>query len=297
MKLGCQMAFNERTSPAFIAAAGQLVEECGVHSLWVPEHVLFFPEYASRYPYTENGKIQGDPTSLLEPLTALTWIAGHTNKLRLGTGILLVPQRNPVYTAKQIASLDYLSNGRVDFGIGIGWLKEEFAALGVPWEDRAGRTRECVELMVNLWSEEISSYQGKYFQLEPAYQNPKPVQQPHPPLFFGGESLPALRRVATQGQGWFGFNMSPEALEGHLVSLQQELEKVGRSRDDILVNIAPAYQHMTRESLKSFAALGVDQVIMPLLASNEEKLRERTLRALDLMPEEGRIVERNLSED
>jgi probable F420-dependent oxidoreductase len=284
MKLGCQMAFNERTSPDFIAAAGALVEECGIHSLWVPEHVLFFPEYASRYPYTENGKIAGDPNSLLEPLTALTWIAGHTTTLRLGTGILLVPQRNPVYTAKQVASLDYLSNGRVDFGIGIGWLKEEFEALGVPWEDRAGRTRECVELMVNLWCEDISSYQGQYFQLEPAYQNPKPVQTPHPPLFFGGESLPALRRVATQGQGWFGFNMSPDALAGHLESLQQELEKVGRSRDDILVNIAPAYEHMTQESLKAFAALGVDQVLMPLLASNEEKLRERTQKALDLMP-------------
>jgi probable F420-dependent oxidoreductase len=284
MKLGCQMAFNERTSPNYVATAGAIVEECGIHSLWVPEHVLFFPEYASRYPYTDNGKLEGDPTSLLEPLTALTWIASHTTKLRLGTGILLVPQRNPVYTAKQIASLDYLSQGRVDFGIGIGWLKEEFEALGVPWADRAGRTRECVELMINLWGEDISSYEGEYFQLQPAYQNPKPVQKPHPPIFFGGESLPALRRVATQGQGWFGFNMSPDALEGHMTTLLQELEKVGRKREDILIYVAPSYQNLTSESLKAFAALGVDQVIMPLLASNEEKLRERTHRALELMP-------------
>jgi probable F420-dependent oxidoreductase len=284
MKLGCQMAFNEWTSPAYIASAGALVEESGIHSVWVPEHVLFFPEYASDYPYTEDGKLEGDPNSLLEPLTALTWMAAHTSTLRLGTGILLVPQRNPVYTAKQIASLDYLSNGRVDFGIGIGWLKEEFAALGVPWADRAGRTRECVELMVNLWCEDISSYQGEYFQLEAAYQNPKPVQKPHPPLFFGGESLPALRRVATMGQGWYGFNMSPETLEGHLENLHKELEKAGRSRQDILVYVSPAYSHITAESLKAFARMGVDQVIMPLLASNEEKLRARTQRLLDLMP-------------
>jgi probable F420-dependent oxidoreductase len=284
MKLGCQMAFNERTSPDYIATAGALVEESGIHSVWVPEHVLFFPEYSSRYPYTQDGKLEGDPTSLLEPLTALTWMAANTSTLRLGTGILLVPQRNPVYTAKQVASLDYLSNGRVDFGIGIGWLKEEFAALGVPWEDRAGRTRECVELMVNLWCEDISSYQGQYFQLQPAYQNPKPVQKPHPPLFFGGESMPALRRVATQGQGWYGFNMSPDALQQHMANLHEELEKVGRSREDILVYVSPAYEHMTPESLKAFAEQNVDQVIMPLLASNEDKLRERTQRMLDLVP-------------
>jgi probable F420-dependent oxidoreductase len=278
------MAFNERTSPQYIASAAAIVEELGIHSVWVPEHVLFFPDYASRYPYTEDGKLEGNPTSLLEPLTALTWMASHTTKLRLGTGILLVPQRNPVYTAKQVASLDFLSNGRVDFGIGIGWLKEEFAALGVPWEDRAGRTGECVAMMKTLWCDEVSSYSGRYFQLDAAYQNPKPVQKPHPPLFFGGESHPALRRVATLGQGWYGFNMTPAALEGHLETLQEELSRVGRSRDEVLVYVSPSYKHLTPESIRTFEQLGVDQVIMPLLASNEEKLRVRAMQTLDLMP-------------
>ena len=203
MKIGCQMAFNETTSPQYISEAGAMVEELGFHSFWVPEHVLFFPEYESRYPYSENGKIRGDPRSLLDPLTALTFVAAFTSTIRLCTGICLVPQRNPVYTAKQVADLDYLSGGRVEFGIGIGWLKEEFEALGVPWADRAGRTRECIEVMQTLWCDELSSFEGQYFNIKDAYQNPKPVQKPHPPLIFGGESNAALRRVATQGQGWY----------------------------------------------------------------------------------------------
>ena len=121
MKVGCQMAFNDTTSPQYISEAGSVVEELGFHSLWVPEHVLFFPTYESRYPYSDDGKIRGEPRSLLDPMSALTFVSAFTSRIKLGTGICLVPQRNPVYTAKQVADLDYLSGGRVEFGIGIGW--------------------------------------------------------------------------------------------------------------------------------------------------------------------------------
>ena len=283
LKLGCQMAFNEHTSPEYIAAAAAMVEKLGYDSFWVPEHVLFFPEYESKYPYSEDGRIQGDPRSLLDPLTALTYVAANTSKIRLGTGICLVPQRNPVYTAKQVADLDYLSGGRVDFGIGIGWLKEEFNALGVPWTDRAGRTEECIGVMKTLWCDELSSFQGKYFSFEAAYQNPKPVQRPHPPLIFGGESRAALKRVATLGQGWFTFNVTPESLAQGIDILQPLLEEQGRTISDISISVTPDGKHINQESLKRFEELGAEQIILPLFANNTDKLEGKATRYLELM--------------
>jgi probable F420-dependent oxidoreductase len=283
MKIGCIMPMNDATSPSYIAEAGALVEELGFHSFWVPEHVLFFPEYESRYPYTDDGRIQGDPRSLLDPLTALTFVAAHTRSIKLCTGICLVPQRNPIYTAKQVADLDYLSNGRVEFGIGIGWLKEEFEALGVPWKDRAGRTKECIEVMQTLWCDEVSQYKGKYFELKAAYQNPKPVQKPHPPLLFGGESDPALERVATQGQGWYGFNLTPQRFEEHLNNLDKKLSTHGRQLSDLKIYLSPHSESKSKADIAAFKSLGADQIVLPLMARNTEKLKERAERILDLV--------------
>ena len=122
MKIGVAMAFSQHTSADFIKAAVRLVESKGVHAIWVPEHVMFFPDYASTYPYSNSGRIPGDPEGLLDPFTALTYIASCTQNIRLGTGICLVPQRQPIYTAKMVADVDFLSGGRVDFGVGVGWV-------------------------------------------------------------------------------------------------------------------------------------------------------------------------------
>jgi probable F420-dependent oxidoreductase len=280
MKIGCLMAFNDATSPAYIAEAAQLVEEMGFHGFWVPEHVLFFPEYGSRYPYTEDGKIAGEPRSLLDPFSALTFVAAHTSKMRLCTGICLVPQRNPVYTAKIVADLDYLSGGRVELGVGVGWLKEEFEALGVPWADRAGRTRECLEVMRSLWCDEVSSYDGKYYQVNDCYQNPKPVQQPHPPIIFGGESDPALERVATMGQGWYGFNLTPDTLGERLDHLNARLEAAGRSIEEIKLYVSPHASANKHEDMARYEELGVEQIILPVMAAKIDRLKERANRAM-----------------
>ena len=281
MKAGCVMAFNDYTTPQFIGEAGQLMEEKGFVGFWVPEHVLFFPEYASRYPYTEDGKIRGEPRSLLDPFTSLTWVAAHTKTIRLCTGICLVPQRNPVYTAKMVADLDFLSGGRVELGIGIGWLKEEFEALGVPWADRAGRTEECIGVMKTLWCDDESHYAGKYFNIKAAYQNPKPVQKPHPPLIFGGESDAALRRVASIGNGWYGFNLTPDALEERLTLLNQLLEENDRSLDDIKIYVGPNPSVKTPAEFQRFADLGVEQVILGVLSAKIDTLTERADQALE----------------
>ena len=283
MKIGCQMAFNDYTSPGYIADAAGHVEEKGFHSLWAPEHALFFPDYQSRYPYAEDGRIVGEPRSLLDPFSALTYVAANTSKIRLGTGICLVPQRNPVYTAKVSADLDFLSGGRFELGVGIGWLREEFEALGVPWQDRAGRTVECLEVIKTLWCDELSGYEGDYYQLAAAYQNPKPVQKPHPPIIFGGESDAALSRVASMGQGWYGFHLTPEATEERLACLSALLEQHGRSLDDIHIYVGPHPDVRDTAEMQKFESLGVEQVILPVMAAKLGKLSERADRALGLV--------------
>jgi len=274
MKVGVQTGFSGATSPELIADFGQIAEERGFHSIWVPEHVVFFPEYASRYPYSADGKIPGNPDGVMEPLTALTFVAAHTERIRLGTGVCLVPQRNPIYTAKQVADVDYLSNGRLDFGIGIGWLREEFDALGVPWAGRADRTRECIAVMKTLWCDEISSFKGEFFDLPESMQNPKPVQKPHPPLYFGGESDPALRRVAELGQGWFGYNLTPDQLDTNLEHLDELLADAGRDRSDVKIQASPCGGY-DADTLSRFRDSGVDQVVLPLFARDAESLRKR----------------------
>jgi probable F420-dependent oxidoreductase len=274
MKVGVQTGFSGVTSPELIADFGRISEERGFHSIWVPEHVVFFRDYASRYPYSDDGKLPGDPDGVMEPLTALTFLAAHTQRIRLGTGVCLVPQRNPIYTAKVVADVDYLSGGRLDFGIGIGWLREEFGALGIPWERRAERTRECIAVMKTLWCDEISHFEGEFYDLPECLQNPKPIQNPHPPLYFGGESEPALRRVAELGQGWFGYNLTSEQLDTNLIRLDNLLAEAGRSRSDIKIQVSPRRGY-DRDTLAQFRDSGVDQVVLPLFGRDTGSLRQR----------------------
>jgi probable F420-dependent oxidoreductase len=215
-------------TPAFLRALGPAVEERGFESIWVPEHVVLFDDYESTYPYAESGKFPGGgDAGLLDPLVALTYLAAVTDRVRLGTGICLLPQRNPVYTAKQVADLDVLSGGRVDFGIGVGWLKEEFDALNVPFAQRGKRTDEYLEILRSLWTEPTSSFAGDLYTLPPARLYPKPVQAPLP-VHVGGESPAAMRRAARHGQGWFTFNRLPDELPEALGQLDRRGPVPGR---------------------------------------------------------------------
>ena len=175
MKIGAAMAFNQFTPAEFIRDAVQLVESKGIYSIWFPEHVLFFPDYESTYPYSGSGRIPGDPEGLLDPFTAMTFVASHTSKVRLGTGICLLPQRQPVYTAKMVADVDFLSNGRVDFGVGIGWLKEEFDNLGMDFSTRAATCDEYIDAMRVAWTDDRATFLGEFVSFENAVMNPKPV--------------------------------------------------------------------------------------------------------------------------
>ena len=271
MKIGIATAAGPHTPPDFLAEMGRVAESRGFHSLWVPEHVIFFQEHASRYPYSEDGRIPGNPTGAIEPFLALGWLAAHTERIRLGTGICLVPQRAPIYTAKQVADLDFLSGGRVDFGVGIGWLREEFEALGVPWERRAARTRECVEVMKTLWCDEVSSFQGEFYSLPHCLQNPKPIQRPHPPIHFGGESDAALRRAAEIGQGWYGFQLDPDGARERIRRLGEILDEAGRAPSELHISVGALSRRVSKQDAQRYAEAGVDQLILPIAAGRIER--------------------------
>ena len=257
----------------FVKALGPALEERGFESVWVAEHVVLFDNYESRYPYADNGRFPGGgDTGLLEPLTALGYIAATTETLRLGTGICLVAQRNPVYTAKQVADVDVLSGGRVEFGVGVGWLKEEFDAVAAPFDHRGARADEHLAVMKSLWAEEVSSYEGRYYTLPPCRMYPKPVQQPHPPIHVGGETDAALRRVAALGQGWYGFNRTPDEVPPALERLDGFLAEQGRSRSDVTISVSPYFKGVDRAALEQYAAAGVDRVIVVVFALDRDQL-------------------------
>jgi probable F420-dependent oxidoreductase len=277
-------------TPELMRAVGRETEERGFESLWVAEHVVLFDDYDSTYPYDPSGRFPtGGDAGLLEPFTALTYLAAVTERIRLGTGICLVPQRNPVYTAKAVTDVDTLSGGRVEFGVGVGWLREEFEALGVPFDRRGQRADEYLAAMRSLWCDEVSEFHGELYDLRPCRLYPKPVQSPHPPVHVGGESDAALRRVARLGQGWFTFGRLPEDLPPALDRLDAALAAEGRTRADITLTVSPYLHPVTAESVARYAELGVDRLVVLCLAFNLDVFRTQldTLDASALQPARG----------
>ncbi len=267
---------NGNASAEILRAVGRETEDRGFESIWVPEHVVLFDEYSSAYPYAVDGKFPGGADSgMLEPLGVLTFLAAVTDRVRLGTGICLVPQRNPVYTAKSVTDLDSLSGGRVDFGVGAGWLREEFEALGVPFEKRGQRTDEHLQAMVSLWCDEVSEFHGELYDLPPCRMYPKPIQEPHPPIHIGGESDAALRRVARFGQGWFSFDRLPADLPEPLARLDAALAAEGRARTEVVLSVSPYFHQTTPQMVDEYAALGVDRLIVMCLAFDVDTLRSQ----------------------
>lgn len=251
-------------------------EKAGFHSLWFPEHVVLVDDPRSKYPYSDDGSLGlGPEAGMLEPFVAIAMAAAVTERIRLGTGICLVPQRAPIYTAKQVADCDVLSGGRIDFGVGIGWLREEFEALGADFDERAHLCREYLAAMTSLWTDEVSEHQGNLLEIPPVRMYPKPVQKPHPPILFGGESMNALRRVADLGQGWFGFHLSPDEAAERVRTLNGVLSKRGRRPDSIEVSVSPYLKpYRDAAALEAYADAGVDQVIIMAFAGDADSLRE-----------------------
>lgn len=276
LKIGVYVQLGNVSDPRMPGLVGRALEERGFESIWVGEHVVLFEDYDSPYPYTEDYRVPiTHDSGIFEPFTILSYIAATTRTLRLGTGMCLVPQRNPVYTAKHVADLDVLSGGRLEFGVALGWQREEYESVGVPWPKRGARAEEYVQIMKSLWRDDVSSYDGDFYNLRPSSLYPKPYQRPHPPIHFGGESDATLRRVARVGQGWFGFNRNPvEAGEG-LRKLDQALEEHGRSRADVEITICPFLKGIDAASMEEYARLGIQRLVLVVPALQMDDLHRQ----------------------
>ena len=215
VSFGCNIPINRADlSPAVIRALAQEAETLGFDSVWFADHVVLPREVSSVYPYADDGVSNFRPDlPLYEPLSTLTFLAGCTRTLRLGTNVLVVPYRPPVLTAKLLTMLDVLSDGRLTVGVGVGWMAEEFAALGSPaFEDRGAVTDDYLRLFKSLWTQDEPSFIGQHAQISGISFLPKPVQKPHPPIWVGGHSDRALRRAAEFGDGWIPLGTFPPAV-------------------------------------------------------------------------------------
>jgi probable F420-dependent oxidoreductase len=267
MRLGVfVMPEQSLADPKELVRFGQTVEEAGLAALWMGEHLVWYDHYESLWPYSPDGSFTPDPRrEHLEIFEALAFLAGTTSRIRLGTGITIVPQRNPVYTAKSVMSVDVLSGGRFDFGIGVGWNKAEFDATMTQWPRRGDRTDEYLDVMLSLWIEDPSHFAGEFYTLDPCHLHPKPVQQPHPPIHVSGHSPGALRRAAAIGQGWYGWFTEPAATSTIVADLTARRKALGRALDDFQITVTPPRETvLDAATLRAYEEAGVD-LLLPYL--------------------------------
>ncbi len=248
--------YVDPTKAVELAQAG---EEAGFESLWTIEHTVIPGGYASAYPYSEDGKIAGgnNTVPLPDPIVWMSFVASATSKIKLASGIIILPQHNPVVMAKQIGTLDHLSNGRILLGIGVGWLKEEFDALGVPFEARGRRTDEYVAAMRELWAAEAPTFDGEFVSFKDAYCRPPPVNGTVP-IIVGGDSKFAARRAGRLGDGYFPARGAPTEL---FDLARQTAVEHGRDPDAIEFTAAMPDD---LEELPRLAELGVQRVLVPV---------------------------------
>jgi probable F420-dependent oxidoreductase len=246
-----------------IDAVSLAAEAAGFRSLWVGEHVVMVDRGASRYPYAPDGRIAVPADAdWLDPMIALSFAAAVTRTIRLATGVLLVPEHNPVMLAKQAASLDCLSGGRLALGIGVGWSQEEFAALGIPFERRGARADEYVAAMRTLWRDEPASFNGEFVKFTDIRVNPKPMRDARIPIIVGGNSDAALRRAARTGDGWYGFNLTdPAHARERITRLNTLCQTAGRDPSQLDIAVALAY-HPRPEHHDELTQLGVDELVL-----------------------------------
>ncbi len=258
--------------PELAVEFARLAEELGFESLWTVEHVVVPTGYSSPYPYSPDGKMPGgDQVAITDPLIWLAYVAAATTTIRLGTGILILPQRNPLVLAKEVATLDRLSGGRLELGIGVGWLREEFDALGIPFERRGARTDEYVDVMRRLWSEPSTAFSGEFSNFAELNSYPKPAGT-SVPIHIGGHTEPAARRAGRLGDGFFPGRGEGGGLEALLEAMRASAKDAGRDADAIEITSGGG---LDLDSVKRAADVGVDRYTIPPLAYDLENLRTR----------------------
>jgi len=277
---------GQTATPEALETLVQRGESLGFASVMIADHLVFPVTIKSRYPYTVSGDFPGQG-DVLDQLSLMAFVAAKTSRLRLVTSVMIVPYRNPVLTAKALATVDVLSKGRVTLGVGVGWMREEFEALGAPDFDRRGAvTDEYIRIFKTLWTQSPASFSGRFYRFDALHSRPQPVQKPHPPIWIGGHSKAALRRAARLGDGWHpvGANaavpLPPSELRLLLDELHRLTEAEGRDPKSLTISYkAPVYDvgqqrlpsgerrpftggpSQVAEDIEAFAALGVSQIV------------------------------------
>jgi probable F420-dependent oxidoreductase len=247
---------------AVIDAIAVAAEQHGFARLWAGEHLVMVDQPVSRYPYSADGRIAVPAAAdWIDPLIGLSFAAAATTTIGLATGVLLLPEHNPVVVAKQAATLDWLSGGRFTLGVGIGWSREEFDTLGVPFERRARRTAEYVAAMRTLWRDDIASFPGEFVHFESVRLNPKPVRERRIPIVLGGNSDAALRRVVNWGDGWYGFNLRDvDAVVERVALIRTLCGDAGRDPSEL--QLAVALQHLRHTDVPALNEVGIDELVI-----------------------------------
>ncbi len=250
------------------AAVARAAESAGFDSIWTGEHVVLPDPPVAASPVPAS-------VPFLDPAVALAALAQHTEHILLGTGIIILPQRNPLVLAKEMASVDVVSGGRLLFGVGIGYLEPEFRALGIPFEDKGARTIDFLRAIRAIWTEEKPAYDGRFVSFSGVNAFPRPVQKPHPPIVFGGHTRAAFGRAVEHATGWYGFALDVAAtarcVEGLKAASAKHIRGAGLCRLEISVTPMPGLPDL--ETVRRYADLGVDRLILlPGVASGEELL-------------------------
>ncbi len=261
------------TDSVDVAVLAQKAESLGFESFWLPEHTIVPVHTTSRYGGTADGSIPLSMSDSGDPLIGLARASAVTQHIKLGTAISLVPEHNPILQAKQIATLDRLSNGRFIFGIGAGWLLEETEIMGGDFEHRWGQTREAILAMKELWTQDEAEFHGKYYTFPPVRGNPKPIQKPHPPVFLGGNAPNVFKRIAAWGDGWMPVRVTPEQVKMGRATLDELAEAAGRDPKTIRLMVCnvPA----DRDSIRALEIAGADRVTVSLPRDSGEGMLEK----------------------
>jgi probable F420-dependent oxidoreductase len=264
MKFGLAFASSVGTDPQSALEICRRAEALGFESVWGGEHVIRPARIRSPYPYAADGRMPGeDDTAIPDPLIWLAYVAAAAPRLRLGTCILILPQRNPLVLAKELATLDHLSGGRLELGIGVGWLEEEFVALGVPWRERGARTDEYVAAMRALWAGPKAEFHGKFVDFEPVTCSPRPAQ-PSIPIIVGGDTPAAIRRAARYADGYFPGAGDPEVLRQRIADLASAAREAGRDPARIEIHaMFGAQMADPKAGVEQFRKLGVARAMVP----------------------------------
>jgi probable F420-dependent oxidoreductase len=255
--------------PDAIRRVATAAEQAGFDSLWTGEHVVLPDPQVPPSPSPPD-------VPFLDPAVALAFAAAHTSRVLLATGVIILPQRNPLVLAKELASVDVLSRGRLVFGIGVGYLEPEFRALGISFEDKGARTNDYLAAILALWTQKSPRFEGRFVRFGGIDAMPRPSRKPHPPIVMGGATGPSLRRAVRSADGWYGFNLDPERVAECLRGLERAAAEVergsGLGRLEITVTPPPRVE-LDRAMVRRYADLGVDRlVVYPLVRSADEVL-------------------------